>query len=148
MKNKGLKGIFNNVAKNVRVVLVGNLEVKTSFILDKKDPTNLDKAYLLVLTRDIISNDKRWRFAYRSKKNSIQLLSYTSIDFSDIVPKRIVKYSLGMAYGTDEYKRFDKFISSKGIYYKNARDSFKEASIKATIKYLNIINRRDLAHLV
>ena len=148
MKSKGLKGIINSVAKNIRVVLVGNLEVRVSMVLDKEDPTNLDKAYLLVATRDITSDDKRWRFAYRSKKNSIHMIPYQVINYDNFIPKRIIKYRLCLKYGTEEYKRFDKFASSKGISYLDIQRSLKEASVKATVKYLNMINRRDLAHLV
>lgn len=149
MKNNLIGDIFNKTAKRVRVLLVGNLEVKVSMVLDKKDPTNLSRAYILVASRDITSSDKRFRFVYRSKMNSIGMTTYSSLDFSDVFTvKRIVKYKLGFEYGSDEYKRFDVFASTKGISYKQIQDSLNEASKKATVRYLKMTNRRDLAHLV
>lgn len=148
MKGKGLKGIINNVTKNMRVKLFGKLEVRVSMVLDKEDPADLDKAYILVATRDITSDDKRWRFAYRSKKGCIHMMPYQVVSYDYIIPRRIKKYKLCLKYGTDEFKRFRKFSLSGDINCLDLHKSLEETSVKATIKYFNMINRKDLALLV
>ncbi|MGL5764927.1 MAG: hypothetical protein ACRCX8_04730 [Sarcina sp.] len=142
------KSIINTISKRIRVALLGNTEVKVSIVLDKNNPTNLEKAYLLISTRDILSTNKRWRIAYRSKQNSISMFACPTLDFSNIIPKRTVKYRLGLEFGTEEYKRFDKFACSKGIFYKQVQDSLRDASIKTSIRYLNMVNRKDMTTFV
>lgn len=143
MKNNRIKDVFSNVAKSVRVFALGNLEVKVSVILNKKDITDLSRAYVLVSTRDITSENKKWKFSYRSKMNSLQLVYYTDLDFGNIIPTKVIKSTLWFEYGGSEWRRFEKFAMSKGISYLQLQTRFKEACREATVKYLKAVKEED-----
>lgn len=93
------KGLFES-AKSYLESDRKKYEVKTSIIFDKEEPLNVSKMYLVVMLRDPYAmirdengkwiKDKKWRFAYKTKKGCFAIRDFTHF--------RMIKWYKGETY--------------------------------------------------
>lgn len=142
MLNNKIVKVFNNVTQSLREGLKPQKEVKISIILDKKDPSNLEKAYLIARVRNSQGDDRTWRFAYKSKFDVLYLQTKEAGQKGLLRRRIIFNYKLSLRYG-EEFKRFNDFALRKEFSYLQVQKSLDNACKVATLKYLKAIDRTD-----
>lgn len=147
MLNNKIVKVFSEMAHSFKEGLKPEKEVKISIILDKEDPSNLAKAYLIARTRSNFDEDRTWKFAYKSKLNVFYLQATEVGSKGFLRRKTIFNYKLAFLYG-EEFKRFNAFSMRKEFSYFQVQESLKEACRVATLKYLRAIDRPDWLQFV
>lgn len=125
-------------------------QVKTAIVLDKKDPTNLKKAYLIVLFQDpkkYIRNSKgkmvrdtRYHFAFKTKTNCFELKEYTEYRWDGWFKLKPVKtFRVTWKENSKESQKFHYFAQNHKICTKII-ESYSQAAEVATARYFKAIN--------
>lgn len=125
-------------------------EVKSTIVLDKKNPTDLKKAYLVVMFKNprktyvdeegyIRPNDK-WEFAFKTKANCFEMKEYTDfrwVGFCKVKP--VQSHRLVWREKTKERTRFNYFAQKHKVCTKII-DSCEHAMEVATARYFENLN--------
>lgn len=120
-------------------------EVKSSIVLDKKNPTDLKKAYLVVMFRDpkkmyrdkegVYRQDKKWSFSFKTKANCFEMKEFTDYRWAGFCRvKPVQSHKIGWIEGSKERMRFNYFAQKHKICTKIV-DSYFQAVEVATARY-------------
>ena len=146
------KGLFD-LAKTYIESDRKKYEVKTTVVFDEKDPLNVSKMYLVVMFRDPrafkrnengkllkdengrLVRDYTLQFAYKTKKNCLELRSYTEYRmikwYKPRVPEHVSK--IYWKKDTGEYQRLCKFAAKYKVcttIMESVSDCFKPATAR------------------
>lgn len=125
-------------------------EVKTSIVLDKKEPANLKLAYLVIMLRDpkqtcvdkygIRRKDKTWNFAFKTRKGCFEMKQISSFRWSGFFRVEPVDtHKIGWIEGSKERLRFNYFAQNHKICTKIHESLNKEMEV-ATARYFESLN--------